>query len=397
MSKKRVLLVAGAAVAVAALVWAFQPRPVPADLEEVGRGEVAVEIEEEGETRVRDRFVVSAPVGGRLLRLELEPGDPIRQGESVLGILQPADPSLLDSRALAEAREAVEAAEAAMNRAQAERARVAAALTFSEKELERMRRLAEEDIVSAERLEASELEVEQNREALEAARFGVENARHQVAVARSRLLEPVDGEGGASPIRIRAPIDGVVLRRLRESESVVAPGEPLLEVGDPEELEIVSDLLSTDAVRVDPGDPVRIERWGGDAPLAGVVRRVEPSGFTKISALGVEEQRVNVIVDFVEPREAWEELGDGYRVEIAIEVDRVGDAVTVPTSALFREGDSWAVFRRVDGEARVTTVELGLRNALKAEVRSGLSEGDVVVVHPGEGVEDGVEVEPRKL
>lgn len=397
MSRKNMFLVILALVVLVLIARAFRPRPEAVDVVEVSLGTVVVDVEEEGETRVRDRFVVSAPLAGRLLRVELEPGDAVLAGETEVVTLQPADPSLLDARTVAEGREAVRAAEAGLGRARADKARAEAALRFAENDLERIRRLSAEQIVARETLESAELRAEEGREALEASRYAVETARHEVALAQSRLLEPAaNGTPGLGPVVLRAPVDGVVLRRLRESESVVAPGEPILEIGDPERLEIVSDLLSTDAVRVTRGDRVTIDRWGGGSALAGEVRRVEPSGFTKVSALGVEEQRVDVVVDFVDPREAWSALGDGYRVEIAIEVDRVDDVAVVPTSALFREGDGWAVFRVEGDEASTTPVELGLRNERVGEVKSGLEVGDLVIVHPGEGVADGVEVRSRE-
>jgi HlyD family secretion protein len=194
---------------------------------------------------------------------------------------------------------------------------------------------------------------------------------------------------------IRSPVDGVVLRRVRESEAVVAPGEPLLELGDPAQLEIVSDLLSTDAVKVRPGNPVLIEQWGGDRTLRGRVRRVEPSGFMKVSALGVEEQRVNVLVDFEDPAEAWKALGDGYRVEVRIVVWESPDAVRVPTTSLFRKGDGWAVFAVEGGRARIRPVVVGRRNGLEAEVVSGVAPADRVIVHPGDRIVDGSRVAER--
>jgi HlyD family secretion protein len=209
----------------------------------------------------------------------------------------------------------------------------------------------------------------------------------------------MQGSGGAPPgraILVRAPIDGVVLKRLRESEAVVPAGDALVELGDPRRLEIVSDLLSTDAVKVEAGASVLIEQWGGDHTIRGRVRRVEPSGFMKISALGVEEQRVNVIVDFEDPLEAWKALGDGFRVEVRVVVWESKDVLHVPTSALFRRGESWAVFAVEGGRARLRNVEIGARNSLHAELRSGLAEGARVVVHPSDALSDGARVVERQ-
>jgi HlyD family secretion protein len=406
MTKRRKTLrlkrVIGAAVGLAIvilIVLAMRPRPVPADFATVERGPLHVTVDEEGETRVRDRFMVSAPLAGRVLRIDLEAGDEVRAGETVVATLQPSEPVLLDSRARAEAEARVGAARAAHEMARAERDRAEAELRFARTEEERYRRLAAEEIVSRERFETAELERSTREKALSAAEHAVESAAQELAAARAALIrtQPSEGAGGVEPIALFAPIDGVVLRRLRESETVVPAGEPLVEIADPSRLEIVSDLLSTDAVKVRRGDEVWIEQWGGEKPLQGKVRRVEPYGFTKFSALGVEEQRVNVVIDFEDPREAWEALGDGYRVEVRIVVWQRDDVLKVPTSSLFRDGEDWAVFVVEAGKAALRRVEIGERNGLAAEVREGVAEGDRVIVHPGDAISDGVEVEERSV
>jgi HlyD family secretion protein len=278
------------------------------------------------------------------------------------------------------------------------RDRALAELDYAAAEVERYRRLAADEVVSRDALDAAERGHRTAREAFQATRFAVETATHELERARAMLMVG-DGsaEDGASddPIVLRSPIDGVVLSRRRESESVVPAGEPLLEVADVANLEIVSDLLSTDAVQVRRGQPVMIERWGGGDTLHGTVHRVEPSGFTKISALGVEEQRVNVVVDFTDPLRARESLGDAYRVELRIVVWEREDVLKVPTSALFRRGDDWAVFTVEDGQARERIVDVGRRNGLAAEVLSGLEAGEEVIVHPSDAITDGVSVEER--
>ncbi len=412
ITRSRIAAAAVGALLILLLVWALAPRPVPVELAEVTRGPLEVTVDEEGETRVRDRYMVSAPLPGRVLRIELEPGDPVVAGETVLATFQPADPALLDARSRAEADARVRAAQAALGQARAERERLAAEAAYAAAEAERVRRLAAEKIVASDRLESAETAARAAAEAEAGAVHAVEAARQELERARAALIEtggeaaPAGGVSGGPASRpprgalvLRSPIDGVVLRRFHESEAVVPAGEPLLEVGDPARLEIVSDLLSTDAVQVSPGDPVRIEQWGGGevlagGVLAGTVRRVEPSGFTKISALGVEEQRVNVVIDFADPRAAWERLGDGYRVEVRIVVWQDPDALRVPTSALFRgpEGE-WAAFVAEDGRAVRRTLQLGRRGALDAEVVSGLEEGERVIVHPGDAVAEGVEIE----
>ena len=377
------------------LVVALWPASVPVDLASVARGELVVTVEDEGETRVRDRFVVSAPVAGEVLRIELEPGDPVRRGETVLATFLPAPASPLDPRSRAEAEAAVRAARATLGATAAERERAAAALDLARSELERHRELAEQRIVSRQALEAKQTEARAAEEAVRAADFGVATAEHQMRMAEARLVQARGGTTSGRPLVIRSPIDGVVFKRYRESEAVVSPGEPLLELGDPRQLEIVSDLLSSDAVKVKPGAEVMIEQWGGEGTLRGRVRLVEPSGFMKISALGVEEQRVNVVVDFEDPAEAWSALGDGYRVEIQVVVWRGEDVLKAPTSSLFRKGETWAVFAVEDGRARLTTVEIGRRNGLEAHVLSGLDEGREVVVHPSDTLEDGSRIAPR--
>ncbi|UCF66526.1 MAG: HlyD family efflux transporter periplasmic adaptor subunit [Acidobacteriota bacterium] len=399
--KRKLTWIVGGALLVLLLAWAFWPRPEPADIATVGRAPLRVTLDEEGETRVRDRFVVSAPLAGRVLRIELEPGDPVEADKTVLAIFQPQTPTLLDARSRAEAEAGVRAARASLERARADRDRAAAELEFAESEVERFRRLAEEKIVSDEQLESAELEARSRAEALEAAEFSAQAARHQLEVARARLLEgsassanPGQGVVGG-PISLRSPIDGVVLRRLRESEAVVAAGEPLIEVGKPEEIEIVADYLSADAVKIRPGDRVLIEEWGGERSLEGRVRRVEPSGFMKISALGVEEQRVNVVIDFVDPPESRPGLADGFRVELRIVLWEGDDVLQVPTGSLFRDADEWAVFAVENGKARLRRVEIGRQGGLVAEVISGLEEGDQVILHPGDSIVDGLRVTPR--
>ena len=338
------LAVAGVAVAVGLLL---RPAPIPVDVSVVERGALRVTIDEEGETRVHDRFIVSAPLAGRVLRIELEPGDRVVAGETVLATFQPRDPMLLDARTRAEAEARVRAARAALGQAHAERERSGVESDLAESELARQRLLATDGIVSEERLEAAELVARAGVETLRAAEFALRTAEFQLEVAQASLYQVEGGSragtDGGGPIVLRAPIDGVVLRRLRESEAIVPAGDPLLEIADPANLEIVSDLLSVDAVKITRGDDVLIDQWGGDHVLLGRVRLVEPSGFMKISALGVEEQRVNVIIDFVDVREAWAALGDGYRVEVRVIIWDAESVLKTPTSSLFRVGENWAV------------------------------------------------------
>ena len=388
---RRVLI--SAAVIAGLLALALWPRAVPVDIGAVTRGELVVTVDDEGMTRVRDRFVVSSPVGGRVLRIELEPGDAVKRGQVVARVRAEAAP-LLDERSRAEAQAAVDRARAALGRAQAEEQRARATLAQLQRELARVRELAKDRVVSSQELETREADVRVAEATLNAAVFAVRAAISELQGALARLT-PTNTNAIGRVVSVTAPVDGVVLKRMRESESIVPPGDPLLEIGDPAQLEIVSDLLSTDAVRVRPGARTIVEQWGGDKTLDARVRRVEPAGFTKISALGVEEQRVNVILDFVDPSAAWASLGDAYRVEVRIVIWEASNVLKVPTSALFRERDRWAVYRFDAGRAQRTVVELGHQAAQEAEVKSGLSDGARVILHPGDAITDGARVTER--
>jgi HlyD family secretion protein len=375
------------------LAVALWPESIDVDVARATRAPLQVTIDEEGETRVRDRFVVSAPVAGRLQRIDLEPGDPVRRGETVVARLTPAPPALIDARTQMELSAAVEGARAALGQAQAERARAEATLDRARSALHRQERLIEAGAISRDDLEAAQTAARAAAEVHKAAQFNVTVAQAQLEAARARLQRP---DGGTRPINVVSPIDGVVLKRFRESETVVPSGEPLVEVGDPSGIEVVADLLSTEAVRVSAGDLVLIEQWGGGRALEGRVQRVEPSGFMKVSALGVEEQRVNVIVDFADPGTASRLLGDRYRVEVRIVEAQVENALTVPVGSLFRRDEQWAVFVvDDDGRVRVQEVMLGQRNARIAEVVSGLQEGQRVVLHPPDTLTDGTRVTER--
>jgi HlyD family secretion protein len=372
---------------------ALWPSAVAVEMTAVSRGPLVVTVDEEGRTRVRDRFVVTAPVTGRVLRIELDPGDRVSRGD-VIATLQPASPSLLDARTRAEVIAAVQSAEASFGRARAEEQRARAALAQAERELARSRRLEAAGVTTPQDLEAREADVSLAAEATSAAAFAVRAAAAEVERAKARLTP--SAVAGSGTVAVRAPVDGVVLQRLRESESVVPAGEPLVEVGDSREIEIVTDLLSTDAVRVKPGARAIIEQWGGEGALAATVRRIEPAGFTKVSALGVEEQRVNVVLDFADADDGADApLGDAYRVETRIVLWEAPDVLKVPTNALFRDKTNWAVYVVTGGRARRTIVEIGHRTPQEAEVVDGLTEGAMVIVHPGDLVRDGTRIAYR--
>ena len=392
---KRWLKIAlGVAVVVAIGIWAFMPGAVPVDIVTVARGDIEVTVNEEGRTRVRDRFVVSAPLPGRMERIELEPGDAVVAGKTAVAQFRPTPPALLDVRTRAELDARVKAAESSVGGARAERDRIQAELKFAQSELQRAQKLVEERVIAAREIEAAQRQAETLQRALQSAEFGIRTSEHQLELARASLIQSRGATAAAIPLY--SPVSGVILRVLQESAAVVPTGQPLVEIGDVADLEIVSDLLSNAAVRVKAGQPVRIEQWGGDHPLQGRVRRVEPSGFTKISALGVEEQRVNTIIDFESPPEARRGVGDGYRVEVRVIVDSRKDVLAIPTSSLIRNGDEWAVYVVEDDRASRRVVQLGQRNSLLAEVTGGLSEAERIIVYPSDSVADGVEVTPRR-
>jgi HlyD family secretion protein len=384
------VLVVGGLLAVA--LW---PRAIPVEVATVSRGPLVVTIDEEGQTRVRDRFVVTSPVSGELLRVALQPGDQVVKGKTRLATVRAAAPVPLDARTRAEAGAAVQSAEAAEGRLSADLARATTALSLARSQYSRTKALEAGGAVPREQVEASEADLHTAEAAVEAARFAVTQARHDVQAARARLTPTVPDRDGRDVV-ILAPIDGVVLARHHESESVVPAGEPLIDLGDPGRLEIVADVLSADAVKIRPGGDVLIDQWGGAETLHGRVRLVEPSGFTKVSALGVEEQRVNVIVDFEPPVDVATSLGDNFRVEVRIVVWQSDSVVQVSPGSLFRRGDDWAVYVVEDGRARLRTVRIGQRTSQAVQVVSGLDEGATVVLYPPDTLVDGSRVTARQ-
>ena len=310
----------------------------------------------------------------------------------VLAVILPAESTLLDARSRAEAEGAVAAAEAFLGQAQAERQRAAAAVTRAETTARRQLELFEAGVIASDDLDAAQSSLEVTREAGRSAEFAVTRAEYELVIAQSRLEQR--STGGAR-MTIASPVEGTVLRLYRESESVVPVGEPLIEVGNPTDLEVVADLLSTDAVQVQPGAGVLIEQWGGGETIGARVRRVEPSGFMKVSALGVEEQRVNVIIDFDDPGAAARVIGDGYRVEVRVVVWEEDDVLTAPVGSLFRQGDDWAVFAIEENMARVRVVAIGVRNSDRVQVLDGLADGEAVVLHPPDTLTDGARVVAR--
>lgn len=383
------LVQAGMALGVAGLLGlALWPATTTVDTSRVGRGAMEVTIDNEGVTRVQERFVVAAPVSGRLERIEWEPGDVIHRG-TVLARLRPADVPLVDARTRAEWQAALRSATAVHEQAQAERSRVRATRDRLRLVLERQTELASAGAVSKDDVDASRAAAAGADAELAAAEAAVARAAHDVDLAQARLAPP---SAHGRIVTVTAPCDGVVLRRLHESESIIGAGEPLIELGNRTALEIVTDVLSSDAVKVRPGVRVLIDDWGGEGVLEGTVRRVEPAGFMKVSALGVEEQRVNVIVNF---RGDAAGLGDGYRVMTRIVVWSATAAVRTPIGSVFRQGDGWAAFVVAGGRAHLRQVRVGHHNDDDAEILAGLAPGDEVILHPPDDLTDGARVHPR--
>ena len=393
MKRSTVVLAVGVLAVAALAAWSFRPRPVPVETKVVGLALFEATVDEEGRTRVRDRFTVSAPAAGRLERIALQAGDAVEAGD-LLAVIRPAPPALQDSRALAQLRERVGAAQAVVLRAEANAARVQAALAQARIDAGRAAELAQRGFASPSTAEAARLALVQREQELSAARFEQRAAGHELAMAQAALAQTErPGQGKlSSAIEIRAPVAGRILKVAQESEAVVAVGTPLLDLGDAASLEAVVEVLSQDATRIAPGMPVRMQAATGGAELAGRVRLVEPSARTKVSALGVEEQRVDVVVDLDRVPAS---VGDGYRVDARIVVLAEESVPVVPVGALYREGDGWSVFLLDGGRAQRREVRISARNQRVARVTEGLAPGDTVIVYPPDSVRDGARVRAR--
>lgn len=397
-SLRRLLLpTAIALVAIAALAWSFWPRPVPVDIASVTVGPMEVTVSEEGRTRVRETYQLSAPVNGRLLRVEVHAGDMVTGGKSKVAELLPTAPSFLDVRTRTQLEAVVKSAEAAKTLAAAELGRAKAELAFAASDLKRARLLEKSEAISTANVERAQLSYNTASAQYETAKAALQAKQYDLAAARAQMIEP--SEGTAPPaqkgIPLIAPVSGEVLRVLHESESTLAAGAPIMELGDPRSLEILAELVSEDAVKVHEGDAATITDWGGPGVLRARVRRIEPSGFTKVSALGVEEQRVNVLLDFADNADRLKKIADGFRVTVHIVIWCTPKALRVPTTAMFRHSTGWAVFAVRAGRAVLTPISIGHSNDEFAEVIAGLKEGDRLVVHPSDRVTDGGAVKGR--
>lgn len=402
---RRFILLAVAAGVVAAIVLALQPRPVLVDTATIERGPMMVAISDDGRTRIRERYVVSAPLSGRLVRIALDPGDPVVARETLLTTIEPTDPELLDPRAVALAKARVKAAEARVQLAQPRLESARESLNLEESQLGRVQQLMERNAVSQEELNRQQVAFRKAGNDFSAASFELQIAEFELQQAQAALLHTTADEqtptDAAAPsdvdwgLSIRSPVSGRVLRVFQESATVIQAGSSIMELGDPEDLEIEVDVLSTDAVRIVPGARVFLKEWGGGKTLEGRVRLIEPSAFTKVSALGIEEQRVDVIVDFTSPVQDRSALGDGFRVEADIVLWESDDVLKVPAGALFREAGEWAVFVVRDNTATLQQLVLGHRNDDAAEVLEGLQPGELVVLYPGDRVASGTPVRQR--
>lgn len=389
------------------LVWFAWPRPIAVDLAVVTKGPMEVTVDDEAKTRIRHIYTVSAPVAGRVLRisnpsgsqgLSVHVGDQVVAGETVVAVMQPTTPSFIDMRSREELLAQLAAADAAVKLAEAEVRRIEAALDFARSELRRAEQLARTDAISAKALDKARFDVATNEAALASAQAQLQVRHNERATVAARLIDPASTpppSNSACCIQLRAPVTGRILKITQDSEAVVPAGAPLVEIGDPVDLEVIADLLSSEAVQIKSGGTARIDGWGG-SPIQGRVVRVDPAGFLKVSALGIEEQRVRTTIDFVDPPKAWSSLGHDYRVIVHVTTWNAEDALRVPVGALFRRGEDWAVFSVKDGRARTTLVKIGHRNSRTAEVLSGLLERDPVVLHPSDRIKDGVTVSDRE-
>lgn len=394
MKRRNQIALAVAALAVAAIVaWALQPRPITVETALVTRGPFELTVSDDGKTRVRERYVVSAPLAGRIDRIELREGDRVKRGETI-ALLTPTPPALLDARAARELEARFGAAQARFAAARAEALRAESVRDQARADFDRQAKLAQEKFVAESAREQAFLALRTAERNVDAARFSQHAAEHDLEQARAALKRYESGEPGPR-WPVTAPLDGSVLKVVQKSEGAVALGAPLVELADARALEAVVDVLSQEAVAIRPGMAARIELGQGVPPLAARVRLVEPGAFTKVSALGIEEQRVNVVLDFTDPLDTLQTIGDGFRVDAQIVTQRIDDALKVPVGALWRDGDGWAVFVAEGDRDRQRRVEARLRNTVEAVVEKGLAAGERVVVYPSDALNDGALLDPR--
>lgn len=394
--RRRVIWLMVLLLVVAALIYGFQPQPRLVNVAEAIRAPLQLSVEEEGKTRVIDHYIISAPVAGTTCRVDMEIGDYVKKDQPLVTI-EPLKSQALDPRSRAEAQHRVAAKEAALRAAEQNTQSAQAEAELAKIELNRIKPLASQDYIAKDKLDQATTLVRSTVAAKRSADFAVDVARHEVSAART-ALQYTGAKGELNPsttVQVRAPVSGRVLKIQHQCAGVVSRGQPLLEIGDTRSLEIATDVLSSDAIKIKPGMRVIFNRWGGEKPLQGQVRTVEPVGFTKVSALGVEEQRVLVISDITSDAEQWQNLGDGYRVEARFILWEDKDILQIPASALFRIKDSWTVFTMENRKAKRRSVEVGKRNGLSAQIIKGLHESEKVITHPDNAIEEGVVVKQR--
>ncbi len=378
------------------LAYGFWPRPLPVETFEVRRAPLRVTVEEEGRTNLRDHYVIHAPVSGYARRITLEAGDALSRGETIV-VIDPLPSSVLDPRSEAQGEANLAAARARLGAQEAALAAARAEAELAADEIERMQRLFEGDAVSQQQLDQARTQHTRAQAALRAARQRVAAAQSEVRAAESVLAFAGEGRQGTGvSVPVTSPVEGRVLRVERQSAGAVQTGTPLVVVGDVRGLEVAVDVLSDDAVRIEPGMPVELDGWGGDRLLMGRVRQVQPSGFTKVSALGVEEQRVWVMVDITSDPALWPNLGDGYRVLARFLLWEGDDVLQIPRSAVFEHDGQPTVYVYADGRASLRSIETGRRSGLRVQVTDGLREGEAVLARPDERIEAGSRVEPRE-
>lgn len=390
---RRLITAALGLMVLALIVWAFLPRPVEVEVAEVAPRTIDVVVEEQGEARIREVFTVSATIAGKLQRISLHAGDPVIADETVVAVIGPAAPALLDARARAVAEATAAAAGAAVDLAQAQVTQAEATLEFTTSEADRALALYERSAIAKRLLDNAVLARRTSQAALDSARANLAVRLRELESAEAVLASAEANGADNCCVELRAPVSGRVLRVLTESEQVVQPGTPILEIGNPENLEVMVELLSRDAVRVREGAEARITGWGGE-PIRARVTRIEPSARTKVSALGIDEQRVEVVLTLEGAPEAWRLLGHGFRVVTRISIWRGDDVLSIPVGALFRDGSDWAAYVLRDGRARLQVITLGERNEDHAQVVAGLTAGQQVILHPSDLVADGARVAP---
>ncbi|MBK7547473.1 MAG: efflux RND transporter periplasmic adaptor subunit [Rhodoferax sp.] len=394
--KKKIAWMVGGLIVLALLVWAFMPRATEVEVASVTQGRFERSVQEDGKTRLRDRYVVSTPLAGRVARITLRQGDSVER-DAMVATLWPLVPALLDERARDQQNAHVGALEASVSRAKANVGRAMAALDQARAELKRNEALAKEGFVSPNQNETGRLTVRLREQELESARQEESGARHELDQSRIALRQYSSGSTGAQQRawQIKAPVSGKILKIQQQSEGIVQAGTPLMELGDPSQLEVVVDVLTEDAAQIRPGTPVQLSNWGGPETLEGRVRLIEPAAFTKVSALGVEEQRVNAVIDITSAPDKRATLGDGFKVDVRVLVQVVESAVKVPVSALFPVGARSALFVVEGGRARQREIEVAARNGVEAWVKTGLAAGAPVIVYPPTALKDGARVTTR--